>query len=174
MFSSPHRPFATERCRSYNAPRPQNGGWMAYGLEPEQYISTWRSVTDAIRAVTNDTYMLWAPNLWNGPVDDSVQGYTPYWPGEDCMPLLLPFCLSGLYRSAFSSFLREQRPDLFVALQTSTSLASPSTLLAPTNPSTNPPPPTSSATPYPPSTTSSPPLRPPPPPTNSPSPNPTP
>ncbi|GAA5972913.1 hypothetical protein JCM11641_004000 [Rhodosporidiobolus odoratus] len=77
-----------------------NGGWMAYGLEPEQYISTWRSVTDAIRAVTNDTYMLWAPNLWNGPVDDSVQGYTPYWPGEDHVDLVgLSLYSFGPYKS---------------------------------------------------------------------------
>lgn len=60
-----------------------NGGWMSYGLQPEEYVAVWRRVTTAIRAATNETYMFWAPNLWNGPVDDSVQGYTPYWPGED-------------------------------------------------------------------------------------------
>ncbi|GAA5993257.1 hypothetical protein JCM10908_004536 [Rhodotorula pacifica] len=60
-----------------------NGGWMNYGLQPQDYVSVWREVTTAIRAATNETYMFWAPNLWNGPVDDPVQGYTPYWPGEE-------------------------------------------------------------------------------------------
>ncbi|GAA5865487.1 hypothetical protein JCM1840_001414 [Sporobolomyces johnsonii] len=60
-----------------------NGSWMAYGLQPDLYASTWRSVTDAVRAATNETYMLWSPNLWNGQVDDATQGYVPYWPGQD-------------------------------------------------------------------------------------------
>lgn len=56
---------------------------MSYGLQPEEYVAVWRKVTTAIRAATNETYMFWAPNLWTGRVDDSVQGYTPYWPGEE-------------------------------------------------------------------------------------------
>ncbi|BGO95615.1 hypothetical protein NBRC10512_006782 [Rhodotorula toruloides] len=65
-----------------------NGGWMSYGLQPSDYITTFRSVTNAIRAATNDTYMLWSPNLWTGDVDDPVQGYTPYWPGEDFVDIV--------------------------------------------------------------------------------------
>lgn len=56
---------------------------MSYGLQPNDYVSVWRDVTNAVRAATNQTHMFWAPNLWNGAVDDPVQGYTPYWPGED-------------------------------------------------------------------------------------------
>ncbi|KPV73393.1 glycoside hydrolase family 26 protein [Rhodotorula graminis WP1] len=60
-----------------------NGGWMQYGLQPVDYVSTWRSVTNAIRAVTNETFMVWAPNVMPDVADDDVQAYEPYWPGEE-------------------------------------------------------------------------------------------
>lgn len=75
--------FGSRKRASSDPPLLQNGGWMSYGSQPEDYVAVWRRVTTAIRAATNETYMFWAPNLWNGPVDDPVQGYTPYWPGED-------------------------------------------------------------------------------------------
>ncbi|GJN94409.1 hypothetical protein Rhopal_007489-T1 [Rhodotorula paludigena] len=76
-----------------------NGGWMDYGLQPEDYVSTWRSVTNAIRAVTNETYMLWAPNVWNGDSND-IQAYQPYWPGEEYVDLVgLSLYSFGPYRS---------------------------------------------------------------------------
>ncbi|BGP35361.1 hypothetical protein JCM10296v2_007197 [Rhodotorula toruloides] len=89
-----------------------NGGWMSYGLQPEDYITTFRSVTNAIRAATNDTYMLWSPNLWTGDVDDPVQGYTPYWPGEDFVDVVgLSFYSFGpqksLNKPASSSLFRD-------------------------------------------------------------------
>ena len=65
---------------------------MSWGMDPERYIDVWRSVTDAVRAETNNTYMLWSPNIWGGSVDN-IQGYTPYWPGEECASLL-PLCHS--------------------------------------------------------------------------------
>ncbi|BGP43571.1 hypothetical protein JCM10449v2_007612 [Rhodotorula kratochvilovae] len=64
-----------------------NGGWMSYGLQPEDYVKTWRSVTDTIRAATNETYMLWAPNVWTGSSTD-IQSYEPYWPGEEYVDLV--------------------------------------------------------------------------------------
>ncbi|GAA5845252.1 hypothetical protein JCM9279_004817 [Rhodotorula babjevae] len=60
-----------------------SGGWMRYGLQPQDYVATWRSVTNAIRAVTNETYTLWAPNVMPDVADDDVQAYEPYWPGEE-------------------------------------------------------------------------------------------
>ncbi|TNY23142.1 glycoside hydrolase superfamily [Rhodotorula diobovata] len=61
-----------------------NGGWMKYGLDPLNFVATWRSLTTAIRAVTNETFMLWAPNVApSGISDDDVQAYEPYWPGEE-------------------------------------------------------------------------------------------
>ncbi|GAA6017745.1 hypothetical protein JCM10207_000482 [Rhodosporidiobolus poonsookiae] len=77
-----------------------NGGWMPYGLDPDRYVSTFRRVHDAIRAVTNETYMLWAPNVWSGDVGDSVQGYTPYWPGQEYVDVVgLSLYSFGPYKS---------------------------------------------------------------------------
>ena len=56
---------------------------MKYGLQPQDYVSTWRSVTNAIRAVTNETFTFWAPNVMPDVADDDVQAYEPYWPGEE-------------------------------------------------------------------------------------------
>jgi hypothetical protein len=73
---------------------------MAYGLDPARYVSTWRSVTNAIRAATNETYMLWAPNIWSGSVNDASQGYVPYWPGEECTFAFLRSTQAGIDSSS--------------------------------------------------------------------------
>ncbi|GAA6015785.1 hypothetical protein JCM11491_002479 [Sporobolomyces phaffii] len=65
-----------------------NGGWMPYGLDSTRYVPLFREVTNAVRAVTNTTYMLWSPNVWNGPVDDQQQGYQIYFPGEEYVDLV--------------------------------------------------------------------------------------
>ncbi|GAA5820982.1 hypothetical protein JCM11251_001906 [Rhodosporidiobolus azoricus] len=66
-----------------------NGGWMPYGLQPDAYKSTFRQVHDAlVAAQANQTYMLWAPNVFNGNLDDPLQGYEAYWPGEEYVDLV--------------------------------------------------------------------------------------
>jgi len=59
-----------------------NGSWMAYGLQPTQFIAAFRSVSRAIRAVTNSTYLVFAPNIASGSVD-GLQGYSQYDPGAE-------------------------------------------------------------------------------------------
>ncbi|GAA5821422.1 hypothetical protein JCM10212_002339 [Sporobolomyces blumeae] len=94
-----------------------NGGWMPYGLQPDRYVPLFRDVANAVRAVSNETYMLFAPNIWNGPVDDASQGYMPYFPGEEYVDLVgLSFYSLGedksknqapsstLFRSGFTPF----------------------------------------------------------------------
>ncbi|GAA5855866.1 hypothetical protein JCM5353_003651 [Sporobolomyces roseus] len=94
-----------------------NGGWMPYGLQPDAYVPLFRSVATAVRAASNDTYMLYAPNVWNGPVDDPQQGYQVYFPGEEYVDIVgLSFYSLGedkafnqapdsdLFRSGFTPF----------------------------------------------------------------------
>ncbi|GAA5929829.1 uncharacterized protein JCM15063_004635 [Sporobolomyces koalae] len=94
-----------------------NGSWMPYGLRPDLYVPLWREVTNAVRAVTNNTYMLYSPNVWNGPVDDQQQGYQIYFPGEEYVDIVgLSFYSLGyekyanqaadssLFRSGFTPF----------------------------------------------------------------------
>lgn len=72
-----------------------NGYWMAYGLDPTTYINTFRDVANAVRAVTNTTYMLWSPNIFGGATD-SLQGYSQYYPGDSYVDLAgLSFYSSG-------------------------------------------------------------------------------
>jgi len=94
---------------------------MPYGLQPDAYVPLFRSVATAVRAASNDvscslvsicrsrsnfcraqTYMLYAPNVWNGPVDDPQQGYQVYFPGEECT-LLVFFCVDPI---SFTDFPR--------------------------------------------------------------------
>ncbi|GAA5884706.1 hypothetical protein JCM16303_005239 [Sporobolomyces ruberrimus] len=83
-----------------------NGGWMPYGLRPDLYVPLFREVTNAVRAQTNNTFMLYAPNVWNGPVDDQQQGYQIYFPGEEYVDLVgLSFYSLGEDKSA------NQAPD---------------------------------------------------------------
>lgn len=47
------------------------------------------------------TYMLYAPNVWNGAVDDQQQGYQIYFPGKDYVDLVgLSFYSLGADKSA--------------------------------------------------------------------------
>lgn len=86
-----------------------NGAWINYGMKPTQFIPAWRKFTTIVRAHTNLTAMMWAPNVGEGypyeksiytpepgtpdfklldtdkdgklsPLDDP---YTPYWPGAE-------------------------------------------------------------------------------------------
>ncbi|GAA6037518.1 hypothetical protein JCM8097_008233 [Rhodosporidiobolus ruineniae] len=106
-----------------------NGGWMSYGLSPELYVSTFRSVTNAIRAATNETYMLWAPNVWSGSVDDAVQGYTPYWPGEEYVDVVGLSLYSfgpqkSINRAPSSSLLRDSLQPFYDLFSPSSSSSS--------------------------------------------------
>lgn len=95
-----------------------NGSWMAYGLKPEIYVSTFRSLANAVRAnpQANETYMVWAPNIAGGDVD-GLEGYSQYYPGEEYVDIAgLSFYFSGEdktqntmpaqneFRSGFQSF----------------------------------------------------------------------
>ncbi|XJO70879.1 hypothetical protein BDV3_000490 [Batrachochytrium dendrobatidis] len=40
-----------------------NGNWMVYGYQPVQYIQAFRKMAAAVRAQTNLTAMMWAPNI---------------------------------------------------------------------------------------------------------------
>lgn len=71
------------RVRFTDSSDQQNGDWMPYGLQHDDFNRVWREVTTAVRAATNETYMLWAPNLWTGSVSDPSQGYVPFFPGEE-------------------------------------------------------------------------------------------
>ncbi|KAM0755445.1 hypothetical protein T439DRAFT_295394 [Meredithblackwellia eburnea MCA 4105] len=73
-----------------------NGAWMSYGLQQQNFLRIWKEVTLAVRAQTNQTFMLWSPNIWSGAVDDSSQGYTPYFPGQQYVDIAgLSFYSSG-------------------------------------------------------------------------------
>lgn len=60
-----------------------NGGWYEYGLDPDNFKSAWINLTNKVRATTNETYMLWSPNVRYGETESNV-GYQPYYPGEQC------------------------------------------------------------------------------------------
>ncbi|GAA5906016.1 uncharacterized protein JCM6883_002525 [Sporobolomyces salmoneus] len=105
-----------------------NGGWMPYGLRPDLYVPLFREVANAVRAQTNNTYMLYAPNVWNGPVDDQSQGYQIYFPGEEYVDIVgLSFYSLGvdklqnqvadssLFRSGFTPFYNLFSPSSFSA-----------------------------------------------------------
>jgi hypothetical protein len=60
-----------------------NGGWYEYGSDPGNFKNAWIGLTDTIRATTNDTYMLWSPNVRYGETESNA-GYQPYYPGQSC------------------------------------------------------------------------------------------
>ncbi|KAJ3086703.1 hypothetical protein HK100_008619, partial [Physocladia obscura] len=89
-----------------------NGNWCPYCYEPTEYVASFRAMAQAVRAVTNMTAMVWAPNVGihypfgstdstvavpaagtadftamdtngNGAVDPDDDPYTPYYPGDD-------------------------------------------------------------------------------------------
>ncbi|TPX40860.1 hypothetical protein SeMB42_g03833 [Synchytrium endobioticum] len=86
-----------------------NGNWYSYAQQPVSFTNLWKQVTNAVRAVTNGTAMMWSPQILpngqyslnptaTGPIDSvnfkalDTNGdgqinsrddpYTPYWPGE--------------------------------------------------------------------------------------------
>ncbi|KAI9008634.1 glycoside hydrolase superfamily [Hyaloraphidium curvatum] len=86
-----------------------NGNWNEYAQKPEQFIRKWREFTGIVRAHTNLTAMVWAPNVavgypygssqfsanpgtpdfvaldtnQDGKVDQLDDPYSPYWPGAE-------------------------------------------------------------------------------------------
>jgi hypothetical protein len=60
-----------------------NGGWYEYGNDPTNFKNAWMNLTNKVRATTNETYMLWSPNVRYGETE-SQAGYQPYYPGEQC------------------------------------------------------------------------------------------
>jgi hypothetical protein len=62
-----------------------NGDWFLYGNDPDAYVKAFRSVSTAVKAATNSTFMLWSPNVFYGDTN-SQAGYQPYYPGQECKP----------------------------------------------------------------------------------------
>ena len=87
---------------------------MAYGLQPTQFITAFRSVSRAIRAVTNSTYLVFAPNIASGSVD-GLQGYSQYDPGAEYYDLGASMgslaALSPIRRHQLLLCRREQRAE---------------------------------------------------------------
>jgi len=63
-----------------------NGSWMEYGQDPTNYVRAFRDLADTVKRTTNETWMLWSPNVRYGEVD-SLVGYTQYYPGQDYVDL---------------------------------------------------------------------------------------
>ena len=63
-----------------------NGGWYEYGNDPTNYKIAFQNLANVVKQTTNETWMLWAPNVRYGETD-SLAGYEPYYPGEQCMAL---------------------------------------------------------------------------------------
>lgn len=60
-----------------------NGDWMNYGNQPQQYVNAFRNLARAVKQTTNNTFMLWSPNVRYGETA-SLAGYEQYYPGRDC------------------------------------------------------------------------------------------
>ncbi|KAJ3124405.1 hypothetical protein HK100_011245 [Physocladia obscura] len=83
-----------------------NGYWFSYGLQPVKFVSEWKRIVTAVRAVTNRVAFVWSPNSGNlypfgatkpsnateaaaldtnnnGELDNGDDPYTPYWPGAE-------------------------------------------------------------------------------------------
>ncbi|KAJ3046597.1 hypothetical protein HK097_000715 [Rhizophlyctis rosea] len=85
-----------------------NGNWYKYGQDPQAYVSLWRRMATRVRAATNRTALVWAPNTAGGypfpggaytpskadprfdQMDTNKDGvlnsqddpFTPYYPGD--------------------------------------------------------------------------------------------
>ncbi|KAJ3044948.1 hypothetical protein HDV00_000232 [Rhizophlyctis rosea] len=85
-----------------------NGNWYKYGQSPNDYISLWRRMATKVRAATNKTALVWAPNTAggypfpggaytpsegdprfdqmdtnkDGVLNSSDDPFTPYYPGD--------------------------------------------------------------------------------------------
>lgn len=92
-----------------------NGDWMEYGNQPDDYRRVFQSVAVAVKQGTNETWMLWAPNVRYGETE-SLAGYSAYYPGRDYVDIaglsLYPpgeegqVADEGSFTSALSSFSR--------------------------------------------------------------------
>ncbi|KAJ3074169.1 hypothetical protein HDU98_011921 [Podochytrium sp. JEL0797] len=102
--------------QKYNVPvlfrygHEMNGNWNPYMMRPTSFIVSWNAMAAAVRARTNMTAMVWAPNIGiaypfnggnqpqpavgspdfllldtnkNGVLDELDDPYTPYYPGDD-------------------------------------------------------------------------------------------
>ncbi|KAL7006543.1 hypothetical protein EMMF5_003964 [Cystobasidiomycetes sp. EMM_F5] len=68
-----------------------NGDWYAWGQQPSAFLASWNLVTNAVRAATNNTYMLWAPNEMYASSNDTWDtrgGYSGYWPGANMVDIV--------------------------------------------------------------------------------------
>lgn len=72
-----------------------NGDWMEYGNQPDDYRRVFQSVSVAVKQATNETWMLWAPNVRYGETE-SLAGYSAYYPGRDCEFWLLSSAVANL------------------------------------------------------------------------------
>ncbi|KAJ3231342.1 hypothetical protein HDU81_003861 [Chytriomyces hyalinus] len=82
-----------------------NGNWFTYGQQPTRYVTEFRRLVNAVRAVTNRVSFVWSPNAGNnypfgsnflpnaeqaaldtnkdGKVDNNDDPFAPYWPGAE-------------------------------------------------------------------------------------------
>ncbi|KAI8832927.1 glycoside hydrolase superfamily [Chytriomyces cf. hyalinus JEL632] len=82
-----------------------NGNWFTYGQQPSRYVTEFRRLVTAIRAVTKRVSFVWSPNAGNnypfggnflpnaertaldtnkdGIVDNKDDPFSPYWPGAE-------------------------------------------------------------------------------------------
>jgi beta-mannanase len=81
-----------------------NGGWYEYGNDPTNYKIAFQDLANVVKQTTNETWMLWAPNVRYGETE-SLAGYEPYYPGEQCTALF--FC----FRSAQPRLIQPIRPS---------------------------------------------------------------
>ena len=44
----------------------RTGNWYKYGQDPQNFISLWRRMANRVRAATNRTALVWAPNTAGG------------------------------------------------------------------------------------------------------------
>lgn len=63
-----------------------NGWWYPWGQQPDDYVATFRHVSDLLRGTASNIEMCWVPLQawgypWGGP--GPGLGYDEYWPGPD-------------------------------------------------------------------------------------------
>ncbi|KZT59114.1 glycoside hydrolase family 26 protein [Calocera cornea HHB12733] len=65
-----------------------NGYWNIYGQQPSSFKESWKMLYSAVKqAGAAQTYFLWSPNVWTGDINDPLNGYTTYYPGDDMVDL---------------------------------------------------------------------------------------
>ncbi|KAG0142614.1 hypothetical protein CROQUDRAFT_673444 [Cronartium quercuum f. sp. fusiforme G11] len=65
-----------------------NGDWYKWGQQPELFLEKWKLVFEAVKAQTDNTYMLWAPNSRFAEVNEPHGGYNLYWPGPQYVDIV--------------------------------------------------------------------------------------